>query len=160
MRHINEGIAIGGINQQLPPLRGGDGVSTKFIYPSGQDAWNTETVVLGVNDRNRTCFCHICLWRHAARLSSGVLPITLTLTFRHLSQEVTRGYSIVASGWLFGLPLAPPYPILVFEILSRSPKNKSYGYRQTKYKLVSDTAVSSLLLAIRRGFEPLTSALV
>ena len=37
MRHINEGIAIGGINQ-LPPLRGGDGVSTKFIYPLGQDA--------------------------------------------------------------------------------------------------------------------------
>lgn len=38
MRHINEGIAVGGINQQLPPLRGGDGVSTKFIYQLRQDA--------------------------------------------------------------------------------------------------------------------------
>ena len=79
--------------------------------------WNTETVVLEVNGRNRTCFCHICLWRQIARLSSGVLPITLTLTFRHLSQEVTNGCSDVASGWLFGLPfgfLLTPFWFLRF----------------------------------------------
>ena len=54
-----------------------------LAYPRESETF-TDSSLLFANDRTRTCYCHICLWRHIARLSSGVLPVTLTLAYRHL----------------------------------------------------------------------------